>query len=326
MTDQPYPPAPPVPPRPEESPRQDPGQVAPYTNLVPPKPTADNQTYVPAQQYIPPQQFGYPTQPQQQPAQTGNTLEPIDPNSVYPTPTAESQYPTDYQMQQALNIRQHTYEQPYGQQLYGQKPYEPPQTQYQQPLPPQGGQPGYQIPVQPADPSTQPLPPTPGQQPTQPSMTPPAPTQQPPHTGQQAPTSQWQQPVGQYQQPGQSAQPSQPTYQQPGASQYNPYQSLQQQAYPVSNQAPEKNKFGLYLTLAILEVLFCGGVFAIPAIVYAAMMNTSYNSGNRFLYQRNRRTCRMWLIIALVIGIIANALYGFILFSDFGSSSYSGYY
>ncbi|MDR1089341.1 MAG: hypothetical protein LBL23_08760 [Coriobacteriales bacterium] len=74
------------------------------------------------------------------------------------------------------------------------------------------------------------------------------------------------------------------------------------------------NKFSLYFTLSILEILFCGGLIAVVPLVCATKMNSAYRQGNAALYERNRSLTFKWLVAAGCIGLVANIAYAFLLF------------
>jgi len=133
------------------------------------------------------------------------------------------------------------------------------------------------------------------------------------------PASPYAQPYQQqpYQQPYQQQPPvyqQQPDYQQPPHYQQQPdsqqqpyYQQpyYQQQGY----QAPREqfaSNHTLFLVLSILSVLLCGGVFAIPALVFAIKMNSAHKIGDKMAYDKAKKNSLIWLIVAVCIGLIAN--------------------
>lgn len=162
--------------------------------------------------------------------------------------------------------------QPYQQQQgYPQAGQQP--APGQQPVP---GQQTYPLPVQPAQPGAQ---------------------NQPYPQGGPTPPSQ---------QVGQTSSyptiPPQP-YQQP---QQQPQQQQWQQG---QTQLPASSGFGVTLFLSIVAILFCGGLLAVPALVFAFPMNTAYKQRNVPLYYRYRRNSRIWLIVAVCVGIVVNIIY-----------------
>ena len=287
-------------------------------NLVPPKPTGGEQPFAPQEISSPMQQYSLPQtysteqqyqqpmqqpykQPYQQPMQAqqqpeGNPLAYIDTSKVYPTPAPEQEltpaqqyYQTAVQPYQQVQQPYQQVQQPYQQ---VQQPYQQtfqPQQPYQQQVQGQTVQPAepvlpYQTPVQPPQAGA------PYQAPVQPSQ--PVPQYQP------------------YQQGGQNVQ--YPMSQQPVAPQ--PY--YQQQWQPEAVQLAQSSRFGLYLVLGILAFFFCGGPFAIPAIVYAFMMKSAYNQGNAELFISRKKTCRIWLIVSFGVGMLINILFALAIFSS----------
>lgn len=83
----------------------------------------------------------------------------------------------------------------------------------------------------------------------------------------------------------------------------NPYQSPQ--AFP---QTPARKPIRAgavknYMTEAILCLLCCGGVFAIPAIVYAAQVNPKLQAGDYNGAVRASQSAKNWCIVAVCIGL-----------------------
>jgi len=108
----------------------------------------------------------------------------------------------------------------------------------------------------------------------------------------------------------------QQTYQQPFPPQ--PYQGQPYQQQPFQQQPfyqqpgyqmPEQvqsNGFALHLTLAIISFLLCGGLLAVPAAIFAIRMDGTYKRGFWGEYLKARKTCRIWLIVAFSLGLLAN--------------------
>jgi hypothetical protein len=63
-----------------------------------------------------------------------------------------------------------------------------------------------------------------------------------------------------------------------------------------------------YLTEAILCLVCCGGVFAIPAIVYAAQVDSKLRAGDRRGAIESSENAKKWCIIAVCIGITCGGL------------------
>jgi hypothetical protein len=55
---------------------------------------------------------------------------------------------------------------------------------------------------------------------------------------------------------------------------------------------------------AILCLICCGGVFAIPAIVYAAQVDAKLRAGDYHGAVRSSENAKMWCIIAVCIGVV----------------------
>lgn len=63
-----------------------------------------------------------------------------------------------------------------------------------------------------------------------------------------------------------------------------------------------------YLVESILALLCCGGVFAIPAIVYAAQVNGKIAAGDYQGAMESSANAKKWLVIAVCIGVVCNLL------------------
>lgn len=63
-----------------------------------------------------------------------------------------------------------------------------------------------------------------------------------------------------------------------------------------------------YLVESIILLICCGGLFAIPAIVFAAQVDSKYNSGDFSGAQASSDKAKMWCIIALCIGLVCGGL------------------
>ncbi len=88
----------------------------------------------------------------------------------------------------------------------------------------------------------------------------------------------------------------------------NPYAS------PVSPQGPGKSypagTVKNYLVESILALVCCGGLFAIPAIIYAAQVNGKLSSGDYQGAVEASNNAKKWLVIAVCIGVVCNLLVG----------------
>ena len=89
---------------------------------------------------------------------------------------------------------------------------------------------------------------------------------------------------------------------------YNPYQSPQQ-VRPVQPTGPmPPGTVKSYLTEAILCLICCGGLFAVPAIVFAAQVNSKLSVGDYQGAMESSEKAKTWCIIAVCIGVVVNAL------------------
>nr|WP_319572723.1 CD225/dispanin family protein [uncultured Draconibacterium sp.] len=64
-------------------------------------------------------------------------------------------------------------------------------------------------------------------------------------------------------------------------------------------QAPPPN----YLAFAIITTLFCGKIFGIVAIVFAAQVNSYWNAGNYEAAQSASRNAKLWSWISFAAGM-----------------------
>lgn len=252
-----------------------------------------------------------------------------NPHDVYPTPEPEPvampyyapqpqivSYDAYGQPVYALVAQeQMAYAQPYAQAPQGQMTYG------QQPQVVQGAQP-----LQPLQPQAQPVAAQPYQGYGQPAAAQvygqpqsggvPFPVQQQPYAPQT--------PV-----PQAAVQPTvvQGGVQQPGALPVAPtqYTALQQQQIQHDMQGTS-NSFVVYVVLALIEFVLCNALLAIPAIVYSVKMNTAYTAGNLAQYLKYRKTARIWLVITLCVGIVANIIILLLFLSSVGSASTGVYY
>ena len=105
------------------------------------------------------------------------------------------------------------------------------------------------------------------------------------------------QPQPQYQQPYQ--QPYQQQYQQP---QYQQYQQPQ-------GEYSETDRPQNYLVWAILATLFCCWPFGIPAIVFAAKVDSCWNKGDYAGAFDASKKAKMWTIISAACGGLVGIIY-----------------
>ena len=59
-----------------------------------------------------------------------------------------------------------------------------------------------------------------------------------------------------------------------------------------------------WLVESIIALVCCGGVFAIPAIVYAAQVNSKLAAGDYQGAVESSNNAKKWLIIAVCIGLV----------------------
>jgi len=83
----------------------------------------------------------------------------------------------------------------------------------------------------------------------------------------------------------------------------NPYGSPHQPGQPIP-EGTVKN----YLVESILCLLCCGGVFAIPALVYAAQVNSKLAQGDYNGAVEASDNAKRWCIIAVCIAVFCNGL------------------
>ena len=95
-----------------------------------------------------------------------------------------------------------------------------------------------------------------------------------------------QNPFGDSQFPSQTPNPYQ-NYGQPGAKQYYPPGSV-------------KN----YLIESILSLIFCGGLLAIPAIIYAAQVDGKLAQGDYQGALEASKNAKLWLTIAVSVALV----------------------
>ncbi|MBP5796724.1 MAG: CD225/dispanin family protein [Bacteroidales bacterium] len=89
---------------------------------------------------------------------------------------------------------------------------------------------------------------------------------------------------------------------QPGP-QPEPQQSYAQPQYE-SRQQPTGPKPTSYLVLAILATIFCCLPFGIPAIVFAAKVDSHWNAGNYQAAEESSRKARTWMLISVIVGLV----------------------
>jgi hypothetical protein len=83
----------------------------------------------------------------------------------------------------------------------------------------------------------------------------------------------------------------------------NPYASPRHASGPSSTRG---RSIPNHLPLAIFALLCCGGVFAVPAIIYAAQANSHKDRGDYVAAAKAASSAQTWLIVAFCIGTIGN--------------------
>lgn len=94
--------------------------------------------------------------------------------------------------------------------------------------------------------------------------------------------------------------------QEPGKNPYQPssygnFSQPSQQYYPPGTV---KN----YLIESILALVFCGGLIAIPAIIFAAQVDGKLSQGDYHGAVQASNNAKLWLTIAVSVGVICGLL------------------
>ena len=64
-----------------------------------------------------------------------------------------------------------------------------------------------------------------------------------------------------------------------------------------------------YLVMAILVTIFCCWPLGIPAIVFAAQVNSKFAQGDYAGAEESSKKAKMWSIISLIAGLVIGLLY-----------------
>ena len=80
-----------------------------------------------------------------------------------------------------------------------------------------------------------------------------------------------------------------------------------------------------YLVLSIISTLCCCIPFGIVAIVFSAKINSAVTAGNIEEAKKAAKTAKIWIIVAVVSGVIATIAY-LIFTSLISAGSYYYYY
>lgn len=98
-------------------------------------------------------------------------------------------------------------------------------------------------------------------------------------------------------------------------------------SYQTGGQQPSVN-WVPYLVLSIISTVCCCIPFGIVAIVYAVKINNAVTAGDMEEANRAARTAKIWIILAIVIGLIVDILlfmlYGRLIY-EFGGDWYYYY-
>ena len=76
--------------------------------------------------------------------------------------------------------------------------------------------------------------------------------------------------------------------------------TYQEQQPPATHEPPPPN----YLVWAILSTIFCCLPFGVVSIVFAAQVNSKWQSGDYTGARLSSKNARLWAILALVAGIV----------------------
>src|SRR5437016_5962524 len=89
----------------------------------------------------------------------------------------------------------------------------------------------------------------------------------------------------------------------------NPYQVPGSYGYgPPSGKFYPPGTVKNYLIESILSLVFCGGLIAIPAIVYAAQVDGKLAQGDYYGALESSKNAKLWLTIAVSVGIVCGVL------------------
>ena len=90
-----------------------------------------------------------------------------------------------------------------------------------------------------------------------------------------------------------------------GPAQQNPYASPKK---PGAGNPMPPGTVKNYLVESILCLICCGGVFAIPAIVYASQVNAKLGAGDYEGAVQSSENAKKWCIIAVCIGVVCGGI------------------
>ena len=81
-----------------------------------------------------------------------------------------------------------------------------------------------------------------------------------------------------------------------------------------SRQQPIGPKPKSYLALSILATIFCCLPFGIPAIVFAAKVDSHWNAGRYLEAEDASRKAKTWMLVSFIIGLVGVLIYFGLLF------------
>ena len=112
----------------------------------------------------------------------------------------------------------------------------------------------------------------------------------------------------------------------PNNYQNNTYQNGNYQDVPPYQQNPgETVNWVPYLVLSIISTLCCCIPFGIAAIVFSAKINSAVTAGNIEEAKKAAKTAKIWIIVAVVAGLLASIMY-LVITTMIGTGSYYYYY
>lgn len=97
---------------------------------------------------------------------------------------------------------------------------------------------------------------------------------------------------------------------------YNQQLNYNQQV-PYGYRPVPVDKSQKFIIFGILEMLFCGGIFGLIALILSAMGSNSYRNGNFEDYEQKHKISKILLIVGLVMGIIVYAFIAILLIAIF---------
>lgn len=84
----------------------------------------------------------------------------------------------------------------------------------------------------------------------------------------------------------------------------NPYQPSGPPSYGQPQQYYPPGTVKNYLIESILSLVFCGGLFAIPAIIYASQVDGKLAQGDYNGAVESSKNAKLWLTIAVSIALV----------------------